>query len=162
MNTKLVIIIAVLAFGLGVLAYPLIFGTGSEPIIPDILESTSIPDTVIVEKYIVKRIPEIFTVTVTDTLYHTETTIRVDTVYKTLEVPYFKSFKEFKFDYVDSKVWAWAESPVDSFKNELVVDWQTYFIEKQKPMLSKAKYQYFVIGGAVGLSAGLLVMAFIK
>ena len=162
MQTKLVILIAILAFALGVLAYPLIFGTSSEPIVPDVMVSTSAPDTVEIVKYIKHDAIRYVYKTVYDTLYKTETEVIIDTLYITEDVPYFKSFKAFEFDYADSRIWAWAKSPVDSFQNEVTIDWQTYFIDKQKPMLQKAKYNYFIIGGAVGLSAGLLAILFIK
>ena len=160
MNTKLLIGLVFLSFVLGLSSYPLIFGGSSEPVVPEILYAKSKPDTVTVEKYIEKEVPKYVYRTIVENKI--EKVVEIDTVYITTEVPYFRSYKKFDFDYASSKIWAYAECSVDSFQNELTINWQDYFEEKQKPKLMKEKYNAYLLGGSVGLAAGLITMAFIK
>ena len=162
MNTRLVIAIGVLAFGLGLLAYPLLFGSQGEPIVPDILIARAAPDTVIETRIVKHDVPKYVYKTVYDTVYMTQKEIVVDTIYVDREIPYFKSSKLFEFDYAKSNVFAWAECPVDSFKNELTIDWQTYFNERQKPVLMKQKFHNYLVGGALGASAAMIIMLIVQ
>ena len=99
------------------------------------------------------------------------TKVIVDTIYQLVEVTNYRSRKLFNFPqkesgriYASSLVTAWALSPVDSFKNDLKIDWKGYFEDNVKPVydldfkrrLNRSKWRWFWFG--VGGTATAIIL----
>jgi hypothetical protein len=115
------------------------------------INETSKPDTVIKDSiiYIDK---EVF---VEKIVVETDTMIIHDTLYTEQKIPFIKSIKNFKSEYIGGKVIAYAPCPVDSFSIEMGLDRKAFtelYMENCEPPNKK----WYYAGG--GYIAGILTI----
>ena len=161
MKTKYAILLVMVAAIAGYFVHPVIepCDTIQAPTQPVVITHGPVkPDTVIIEKYIKKEVP----VYVTEYRTEYKDKIVIDTIYVTKEVPLFRSYEIFYDDYFTSEVYAWAEAPVDSFYNQVKIDYNSYFYDVYSNKVKAEKVNAYMVGGAIGIGVGVITALLIQ
>lgn len=104
------------------------------------------PDTVIFEKVRTKW----------RTVYRDTGSTRTDTVYIDTLLAVARSEKRYRFPFVESRITAWAPAPVDSFDNEIIVDWRGYIERNVNPAIRQQLNSERRIGRWQGFAAAAI------
>lgn len=84
---------------------------------------------------------------------------RLDTVFVDSSRAVHRSQKTYRFKYVESKITAWAAAPVDSFSNQIVIDWERHYREQFAPSITielhRQRNRGRIEGGLLGVAAAI-------
>jgi len=153
MNFKLAILFAFVAMIAGFFIRPAILPCKviPAPTAPVVISHGPVkPDTVTIERYIPKKVPVYLT--------RIDTFKIVDSIFVERKIPIHKSYEFFTDKYYVSQVYAWAECPVDSFYNQVRIDYERYFYDvyskKINSEINKSRWSYILKGSLIGFCVG--------